>query len=162
MWVAGNLYEMHKRPSHKVGRGPRSATYMQTAHQGRRHPRALWGQPRGGTDAGCLPDGLSNSGGHIVRTKRDTAGTAGRRAAHIERRGRRQTIRPTIHHSSPSPALRSPSHPPQLAQAGPSQLVLSTTAHAARPFAARLIFHSSPSSALRSSSHPPWLAQPDP
>ena len=50
-------------------------------------------------------------------------------------------------------------HSPKLAQPGPSQLVLFSTACPARPFAARLIHHSSP---LRSSSHQPQLAQSGP
>ena len=79
-----------------------------------------------------------------------------------------------MHHSPPSSALRSSSHPPQLAQPspsqlashslqlaqpGPSQLVSSTTARPAWPFEARLIRYSSPSPVLRRSYHSPQLAQ---
>ena len=51
---------------------------------------------------------------------------------------------------------------PQLAQPGPSQLVSSTTACSAQPFAARLINHSSPGPVLRSLYHSLQLAQLDP
>ena len=88
-----------------------------------------------------------------------------------------------MNHSSPSSALRSSSHSPQLAQPGHSKLVSFTTARPVQPFAARsqaarpawlfaahlinhswpfearLIHHSSPSPALRSSCYPPQLVQ---